>query len=129
MGRLSLAASRLIFMDPRSRPPAAEAKGPTPVQSSAPWRAWYKTKRWRDTKERVHIRDGYTCQAKGCGRVLVGKSPDDDSPVCDHVRPHRGDERLFWSESNLQTLCKSPCHDRHKQKLEQESRHHSGVWD
>jgi 5-methylcytosine-specific restriction protein A len=30
--------------------------------------------------------------------------------VVDHIVPHRGDERLMWSESNWQSLCK-PCHD------------------
>lgn len=31
--------------------------------------------------------------------------------VVDHIVPHRGDERLFWDESNWQPLCK-PCHDK-----------------
>ena len=31
--------------------------------------------------------------------------------VVDHIRPHRGDEVLFWDENNWQPLCKK-CHDR-----------------
>ena len=31
--------------------------------------------------------------------------------VVDHILPHRGDEDLFWDESNWQPLCKH-CHDR-----------------
>lgn len=31
--------------------------------------------------------------------------------VVDHIRPHRGDQELFWSADNWQALCK-PCHDR-----------------
>lgn len=31
--------------------------------------------------------------------------------VVDHIVPHRGDEKLFWDESNWQALCKN-CHDR-----------------
>ena len=31
--------------------------------------------------------------------------------VVDHIRPHRGDPKLFWDPSNWQALCKS-CHDR-----------------
>ncbi|KHF41466.1 HNH endonuclease [Halalkalibacter okhensis] len=31
--------------------------------------------------------------------------------VVDHITPHRGDQRLFWDESNWQPLCKK-CHDR-----------------
>lgn len=30
--------------------------------------------------------------------------------VVDHIVPHRGNERLFWDESNWQPLCKR-CHD------------------
>ncbi len=30
--------------------------------------------------------------------------------VVDHIVPHRGDEKLFWDESNWQALCKR-CHD------------------
>jgi 5-methylcytosine-specific restriction protein A len=39
------------------------------------------------------------------GRGLVAAAE-----VVDHVVPHRGDQRLFWSRSNWQALCK-PCHD------------------
>lgn len=31
--------------------------------------------------------------------------------VVDHIRPHRGDQELFWDPNNHQALCK-PCHDR-----------------
>ncbi len=31
--------------------------------------------------------------------------------VVDHIIPHRGDSKLFWDESNWQSLCKG-CHDR-----------------
>jgi 5-methylcytosine-specific restriction endonuclease McrA len=37
--------------------------------------------------------------------------------VADHIKPHRGDEDLFFDERNLQSLCK-PCHDGAKQQLE-----------
>ncbi|MDQ3275180.1 MAG: HNH endonuclease, partial [Actinomycetota bacterium] len=30
--------------------------------------------------------------------------------VVDHIIPHRGDPKLFWSRSNWQALCKD-CHD------------------
>jgi 5-methylcytosine-specific restriction enzyme A len=30
--------------------------------------------------------------------------------VVDHKIPHRGDQVLFWEETNWQSLCK-PCHD------------------
>lgn len=31
--------------------------------------------------------------------------------VVDHIKPHRGDQTLFWDRDNWQALCKS-CHDR-----------------
>lgn len=36
--------------------------------------------------------------------------------VVDHIRPHRGDDVLFWLATNHQPLCKS-CHD-HKTATE-----------
>ena len=38
-----------------------------------------------------------TCQAEGC---LTPAS------VVDHIKPHRGDWRLFWDSANWQALCK-----------------------
>jgi 5-methylcytosine-specific restriction protein A len=37
--------------------------------------------------------------------------------VVDHVQPHRGDSKLFWSKANWQSLCK-PHHDSTKQAIE-----------
>ena len=37
--------------------------------------------------------------------------------VVDHVKPHQGDEELFWDVSNWQALCAS-CHSSHKQTQE-----------
>lgn len=31
--------------------------------------------------------------------------------VVDHIKPHRGDYKLFWQVKNWQALCK-PCHDK-----------------
>lgn len=41
--------------------------------------------------------------------------------IVDHITPHRGDEELFWDESNWQALCK-PCHDAIKQRMEKSGR-------
>ncbi|WP_082477264.1 HNH endonuclease signature motif containing protein [Rhizobium sp. Leaf371] len=40
--------------------------------------------------------------------------------VVDHVIPHRGDKKLFWSRSNWQPLC-TPCHSSTKQRLERKA--------
>lgn len=87
----------------------------------APWRRWYRTARWRALRLAVFLRDLYQCRR--CGHI----DGDTSKLVCDHIVPHRGDERLFWDESNLQTLCK-PCHDGEKQAEEQASLQHRGVW-
>jgi 5-methylcytosine-specific restriction endonuclease McrA len=38
--------------------------------------------------------------------------------VADHKKPHRGNEHLFWDDTNLTTLCAS-CHSSAKQREEQ----------
>ncbi len=126
MGRLSLPPSRLSYASDRRAFAPDQAKGPAPVQHSTPWRAWYKTARWRRLREEVLIRDAYTCQRTG--QVLGGKHPAPDSPVVNHKRPHRGDERLFWDPNNLETVSKA-VHDSEIQREEQESLHQRGVWD
>lgn len=44
-----------------------------------------------------------------CVRCLE-QGHTEPSTVVDHVVPHRGNERLFWDESNWAALCK-PHHD------------------
>ncbi|MFZ5736322.1 MAG: HNH endonuclease [Pseudomonadota bacterium] len=87
----------------------------------APWKRWYKTSRWAALRLTIFLRDHYTCRR--CTKL----EGDTSRLVCDHIKPHRGDERLFWDEGNLQTLCKS-CHDSAKQAEEQSSLHTRGVW-
>lgn len=89
--------------------------------TAAPWRRWYKTARWRRLRAAILLRDMYRCQR--CGRI----GPDTSKLVADHIKPHRGDDRLFWDEANLQTLCKA-CHNGAKQREEQGSMQQRGVW-
>lgn len=106
-----------------------QTEGPKRIRDSNPLRPLYSTAAWQRTRQEVLVRDAYTCQAKGCGRICAGKHPAEDSPVVDHIKPPRGNAALFWGKTNLQTLCKSPCHDKHKQTQEQDSLKHRGVWD
>lgn len=74
------------------------------------YRKLYKTSRWQRLRERqltAHPLCAYCLQQ------------EDVTPatVCDHVRPHKGDEALFFDPDNLQSLC-APCHDRIKQREE-----------
>lgn len=54
--------------------------------------------RWQQARAR-HLRSQplcVMCQAEG--RVTA-------ATVVDHIVPHRGDQSLFWRESNWQSLC------------------------
>ena len=37
--------------------------------------------------------------------------------VVDHIKPHKGDNKLFWDKTNWQSLC-SHCHNSTKQSQE-----------
>jgi 5-methylcytosine-specific restriction protein A len=37
--------------------------------------------------------------------------------VVDHIKPHKGDQALFWNRANWQPLC-TPCHSSAKQSEE-----------
>lgn len=41
--------------------------------------------------------------------------------VVDHIKPHKGDMKLFWRRSNWQPLCHS-CHSSEKQRIEYHAR-------
>lgn len=59
--------------------------------------------RWRRARKRflaIHP----LCENCKENRKLVAAT------VVDHIIPHRGEDRLFWDETNWQALCK-PCHD------------------
>ncbi len=101
----------------------ARRREATARRQAAPWRRWYDTARWAALRMAVFARDRFTCQM--CGK-LEGNTA---LLVADHREAHRGDPSLFWDEDNIQTLCKSPCHDKHKQALEQDTRFQGGVWD
>lgn len=81
------------------------------------WRRWYKTARWQRLRWAVLVRDAFTCQWPGCGRLVA----DTSQLVADHRVPHRGDEALFWREANLWTLCQG-CHSSAKQREENAAR-------
>ena len=59
--------------------------------------------RWREGTRRLP-------GAAPAVRRLPGPGPRGAGDVVDHVVPHRGDQQLFWDESNWAPACK-PCHD------------------
>lgn len=124
MARLTTPAPRLSTLSARlpvDQPKRIERER----DAAAPWREWYKTARWQKLRRRILKRDLYTCQQTGV--LLIGKHPEPNSPIVDHIKPHRGDPALFWDESNLQALSKA-YHDSIKQAEEQASVHQRGVW-
>ena len=52
-----------------------------------------------------------------CAMITDGIRCTRSANVVDHIKPHRGDNALFWDKTNWQSLC-GPCHNRRKQSLE-----------
>lgn len=114
MGRLSAGGARVAALPSRLGGGVDPETGRS-RDRDRPWRGWYKTGRWQRLRRKVLKRDGYTCQATGV--LLTGVPPAPDSPVVDHIVPHRGDARLFWDAHNLRAVSKA-WHDGVKQSLE-----------
>ena len=81
--------------------------------ATQPWRKWYRSKRWAVLRWRVLVRDHFTCQWQGCGK-LEGNTK---LLVAHHRQTHHGNATLFWDDRNLMTVCKD-CHDGPIQALE-----------
>ena len=60
--------------------------------------------RWNDARASYLARHPLCVKCRLQGRVV-------EATVVDHIKPHRGDNKLFWDERNWQALCKT-CHDR-----------------
>ena len=59
--------------------------------------------RWQRERKRFLFKHPMCCYCERDGRVTA-------ATVVDHIIPHRGDQVLFWDQSNWQALC-APCHD------------------
>lgn len=60
--------------------------------------------KWR-TSSKAYLREHPLCEiCKRNGKYV-------QATVVDHIKPHRGDNKLFWDKSNCQSLCKN-CHDK-----------------
>lgn len=71
-----------------------------------PWRKWYASKQWHELRKRIFLRDRFTCQEPDCRKIEF----DTANLVAHHVKAHKGSPKLFWQETNIQTVCKQ-CHD------------------
>lgn len=114
MGRLKTMPFRLGGLPPKLQSLPVDAAGIERQRTAFnPLRALYRTARWAKLRWATLVRDCFTCQM--CGHL----EGDTSKLVADHRKPHRGDLALFWDEGNLWTLCASPCHSKHKQRMEQ----------
>ncbi len=69
----------------------------------------FQTARWKATRERILLRDKFTCQQCACGLTSGRTHPR--AAVVHHMTPHHGAEELFWcDDSGLEAACKR-CHD------------------
>lgn len=66
--------------------------------------------RWQKARERFLAAHPLCVYCEREGRVTAAS-------VVDHVTPHRGDDEMFWDQTNWQALC-APCHSSRKQREE-----------
>lgn len=83
---------------------------PTDQRSAhaAEYRKLYGTAMWKRLRERQLTNEPLCRFCLDCGDVVV-------ATVVDHIKPHRGDECLFFDADNLRSLCK-PHHDSEGQR-------------
>jgi len=82
-------------------------------EEAAAYRALYRTKRWKQLRESVLVRDLFTCQQTSV--ILTNGKNNPRSAVVHHKRPHKGDPELFYDPDNLEAVCKA-WHDGSGQK-------------
>ncbi len=86
---------------------------------AAQYRHLYKDQRWcgpHGIRRQAFLRDGYTCQRCQC-IVVMRDRHHPSAAVAHHKVKHRGDPKLFFDLSNVETVCKSD-HDKLIQKEE-----------
>jgi len=94
MGKLSTIKPRIATIDTRRGAPVAVQR--------------IRGGRLDKIRQRIMLRDGYTCQV--CGRVSVDL-------IVDHIQPlHLGGQE---TDTNRQAICPEPCH---RLKNEQEEK-------
>jgi 5-methylcytosine-specific restriction protein A len=73
-------------------------------RTSRPFKHLYNASRWKKLRKQFLQEHPICveCEAKGVIKAAT---------VVDHIEAHKGDEELFWNQSNWQPLCKC-CHDK-----------------
>lgn len=69
------------------------------MYSRKSWQHLYKTKLWKTLRLAQLSKNPLCKYCEQQGRTEV-------ATVVDHIKPHKGDEILFYNPSNLQSMCK-----------------------
>lgn len=86
---------------------------------------------WKDkkntTKKKSSTARGYDAKWRRASKIFLARNPFcvyhakvgimKPAEIVDHIKPHKGDQQLFWDQANWQSLCKK-CHDSVKQRIE-----------
>ncbi|WP_339487895.1 HNH endonuclease [Pseudomonas sp. EL_65y_Pfl2_R95] len=64
--------------------------------------------KWQKAREKFLFANPLCCYCQAKGIVTAAN-------VVDHKIPHKGDQSLFWDQSNWQPMC-APCHDSAKRQ-------------
>ncbi len=120
VARLLTLRPALATLRPALQAPKDEAGRSQYRDAAAPYRRWYRTKRWLDLRHVILLRDSYACQMSGV--LLRGGRSDRRATslrpaVIDHLIPHEGDPALFWDPDNLWAVS-ADMHDTVCQSLE-----------
>lgn len=88
-------------------------------RAERPYRAWYKTSRWRAIRAAQLLKQPLCerCQSRG---IITAAT------VAHHRTAHKGDEALFFDPDNLASSC-ADCHDVDEQRIERGGRARQAV--
>lgn len=92
--------------------------GPAGLTASTSWRSDTRganargyTYRWQQASK-AFLKTHPLCECPDCD---AGRKRVTPATVVDHHIPHRGDQELFWRQSNWRAMAK-PCHDAKTQR-------------
>ena len=98
------------------------AQRPKPFEPKRKERPLYANAKWRKLATAFLQYHPFCVLCLAYGQVNRGAednaSARQSNLIVDHIVPHRGDSDLFWDQSNWQTLCRLPCHDSDKRRIE-----------
>ena len=111
MGRLKKAAGRLDSGTSRISIPAGVSGSARRAKGSSSTARGYGY-RWQQARLHYLAEHPLCAMCAADGKVVP-------ATVVDHIKPHGGNDALFWDSANWQPLCKH-CHDSRKQKQERQ---------